>query len=261
MPADPDQPRYEAFLVLPDAAAHWVVAIAGDQDRTQARRFARLDDHTGAARLADALNARILGRRNHAARLRAALAGLPFAVYAAVRRVPIGNRDGVAATDLLAELLPDPIDGLLLFSTAPGSAITPRTAQATAFAADDLGDLCHEVALTGGTTDHPFGSPLPVSIRRRRPEQLMCVAAQLDRVAAALRAGLLPELRTPAERHAARLAVDHAEQVYTADPKIFAISGRLLPSAPHDYDFAALRCQLPDDTGRARAARISLPTT
>lgn len=237
MPPDADLPRYEAFLVQPDRNAQWVVAIISEAARTKTRRFARLDDATQAARLADALNSRLLGRTNHEARLRTALDGLPLTVHGAVRHVPAGT---LGDADLLADRLPgDPIDGLLLFSD--NSPITPRTAHAIAFAAEDIGDLCHEgVQATDPRAVRRFLPRLPVAIRRQRPEQLLIVAADLNQLAATLRAGLLPEIRTPADRLAIRLAVDHAEHLLSDESDLLADESQLLPASPHDHDFDAL---------------------
>lgn len=264
MSAAADPTSYEAFLVLPDDAAHWVVAIASDSTRAHAHRFACLDDAPSAARLADALNSRILCRPNHHARLRAALDGLPLPVHAAVRRVPTSDSDGI---DRLAEHLPgDPIDGLLLFPTTPTNgcppAITPRTAYAVAVAAEDVGDLCHEAAQSADAqTARRFMPRLPVPIRRQRPEQLLCVASYLDSLASALRDGLLPQDTTTASDLAARLAIDHAERMHQDDPELFEDGNRLLPACSHDYDFGTLRRHLLEDESHPRAARRSRRTT
>lgn len=250
MPAEADLPRYEAFVVQPDRSTHWVVAIISDTARTKARRFARLADATRAARLADALNSRLLDRPNHQARLRAALDGLPLAVHAAVRHVPTRDPDNA---DVLAEhLSSDPIDGLMLFSDSP-TTMTPRTAYALAFAAEDIGDLCNEaVQATNAQTARRFLPRLPVLIRRQRPEQLLDVAANLDQLAANLRDGILPETRTPADHLAVRLAVDHAERLLTDDPNLVTEGSQLLPTSPHDYDFDGLWRHLLDDTETRR---------
>jgi hypothetical protein len=254
VPPEADPPRYEAFLVLPDSTSHWVVAVVSDATRAKARRFACLDDATGAARLADGLNSRLLGRPNHQARLRAALDGLPLTVHAAVRHVPTGPPDG---SDPLADHLPgDPIDGLLLFPTTSDgpSTITPRTAYAVAFAAEDIGDLCHEGAQAiDAQTARRFLPRLPVLIRRQRPEQLLSVAADLDRIAASLRAGVLPEIRTLANRLAMRVAIEHAERLLAEDPDILSDGSRLLPTSPHDYDFDGLSRHLPEGTVTRRS--------
>ncbi|MFT7841097.1 hypothetical protein Q5530_33595 [Saccharothrix sp. BKS2] len=48
-----------------------------------------MSDAIAARRLADALNSRLLGRRNHTQRLDAALVGMPDNVIAAIRQPPI----------------------------------------------------------------------------------------------------------------------------------------------------------------------------
>lgn len=239
MPAEPD--TYEAFLVETRETATWVVAIVRAPDRTEARRFARLDDPARASRLADALNSRILGRRNHVARLRAALTGLPLDVRAAVRTVPVGDSD--AADGLLADHLSvDPVDGLLLFPTAsdgPG-AITPHAACLIACAAEALSDLCHDVAQS--THRHAIGFLLPhfpARLRSLRPERLLSTAADLDRLLTDLRDGLPPSICTPRERLALDLALDHAEWSAHHNPEALAEARRLGPAeAQHGRDVA-----------------------
>lgn len=206
--------------------------------------------------MADALNSRILGRRNHSARLRAALTGLPLNVHAAARDVPVG--DPHTSDEPLAEhLCGDPVDGLLLFPNPPGP-LTPWAAYLLAVAAELVGDLCHHVAHSAHLHAIRFLLPqLPPRLRRQRPEYLLRVAADLDLLAAALRDGLPPDVHTPQERLALDLALDHAERLAQNHPGLVAAAGGLPSVASHDLDFVALRRAVFPVTGRQSTAHMS----
>lgn len=60
MPTGVDRPRYEAFMALSDENSHGVIAIIGDLSGTKARPFVDVEHAAAAARLADALNSRLL---------------------------------------------------------------------------------------------------------------------------------------------------------------------------------------------------------
>ena len=256
-PAEPD--TYEAFLVeTHNDTEAWVVAIVRRPTRTEAQRFVRVPDLGQAARLADALNSRILGRRNHPARLRAALTGLPLDVHAAVRNVPTGDTHGPDAP-LAEDLCGDPVDGLLLFPSAPGP-LTPWAAYLLAVAAELVGDLCHHVAQSAHLHAIRFLLPqLPPQLRRQRPECLLRVAADLDLLAGALRDGLPPDIRTPQARLALELALDHAERLAQNRADLEADVHSVLPTGP--VAFTGLRHALLPVAEPQPVARISLRTT
>lgn len=254
-PAEPD--TYEAFLVETRDGQAWVVAIVRRPPRTEARRFAHVGDPSRAARLSDALNSRILGRRNHAARLRAALADLPLNVRAAARDVPVGDPHTPDAP-LAEHLCGDPVDGLLLFPSTPGP-LTPWTAYLLASAAELVGDLCHHVAQSADQHAIRFLLPqLLPRLRRQRPEYLLRVAADLDMLAGALRDGLPPDPRTPQERLALELALDHAERLAQNRTGLVADVRNLLPTGP--VDITGLRRALLPVTERLPTP-MSLRTT
>ena len=184
MPA-PDEPdTYEAFVVETRDAKARVVAIVRSHGRTQTREFARAGDANHAARLADALNSRLLCRRNHSTRLRAELAGLPLDVHAAARDIPVGDAHA-SDVPLADHLCGDPVDGLLLFPITPGP-LTPWAAYLIALGAEVVGDLCHHVAQSAHLHAIRFLLPrLPPRLRRERADHLLGVATELDRLAAA----------------------------------------------------------------------------
>ena len=110
---------YEAFLPHHTASKHRVMAITRDiGQHTQLEAIATVGDALTARGLADALNSRLLDRRNHTARLDTALTGLPDSVRAAVTQLPIDPKHAyIGRTALAAHIYTNPIDGLLLFPT------------------------------------------------------------------------------------------------------------------------------------------------
>jgi hypothetical protein len=74
------------------------------------------------------------------------------------------------------------------------------------------------------------------------------VATDLDQLAATLRDGIPPAIRTPADRLAVRLAAGHAERLVTGDSHLLAEGSQLLPTSSQDYVFDGLWRDLLDIT-------------
>jgi hypothetical protein len=87
-PIPTDDIRYEAFLPQHTPSKHRVMAIASTPGHTELSAVATVGDALTATQLADALNSRLLGRRNHAQRLNTALACLPDTAQAAIQQLP-----------------------------------------------------------------------------------------------------------------------------------------------------------------------------
>lgn len=252
-------PEFEAFVAQRSGGSWSVIAIMRGPVHTEARPFAAVLEPNKAVRLADALNSRLLGRRNHDARLQAALAELALSVHAAARRVPVGAPDSLRVP-LADHLSGEPVDGYALFAT--DSPLTPRTARAIAFAAEQVADTYHDLTTIVLAHSSPRAD-VPSLAGRRRAEDLLRIASDLDLLTADLRDGLMPDLVSSGSRMALRLALQHAcrlPRVALADHTRFLPAGR----RDHDYDTLALslhheneeRCDVVEfaPTRRARAA-------
>lgn len=267
---------YEAFLPHHTPSKHRVMAITHtvDTGHTELHALATLPDALTATRLADALNSRLLARRNHTDRLTSALHGLPDSIHAAIHQLPIDpDRAGPGHTPMAAHIHTDPIDGLLLFpttgcppegcpdctdycangcDTCPTCTaddpldpcelclppdLTPRTAHALAFAGHVLADGCYDV-VTEAWADRG-DLPLPPYMTNQSDDFIRRMARCFDDLVADLHDGEPPALHNLAEQLALHLMIDRAEEFHTDQPELLDAL-RLLPTSPHDYDFDTL---------------------
>ncbi|HEU5470639.1 MAG TPA: hypothetical protein VFV67_08295 [Actinophytocola sp.] len=234
---------YEVFLPEHGQRVHRVVAVLNDPQQASVVGIATVDDAVRATRLADALNSRLLARRNHTARLAAALAGLPRAVRTTTQRIPIGH---LHPEDLLAsDLAADPIDGLMLFPRAaqdhpPWQAVTPRLAHLLALAGDLLADLCHDLLIPSGAppADAPTETGLRDLVHGWIPDRIHHLGTALEGVAAHLRDGLVPAQHTVTDHAALHLIVERARTLPTDRPALLRGRHLLLPVHPGTADAA-----------------------
>jgi hypothetical protein len=270
---------YEAFLPHHTASKHRIMALTESLDEhDQLHAVATVSDELTARRLSDALNSWLLGRRNHADRLTAALAGLPDSVQAAIRQLPIDpDAAEIGALPLAAQLRTEPIDGILLFPTtacAPGRCgvctdcaddcrscsicnnedghpcedcmppdLTPRTALALAMAGDVLADQCFDV-LPDPQDPQSGGDrdwlPLPNLLHKQTDDFMRRMARCFDDLVADLRNGLRPEPRNIAEELALHLMIERADVYHTDEPELLESYEPLIPATRHDNDFLVL---------------------
>lgn len=269
-----DDPLYEAFLPHHTASKHRVMAITRHPGHTQLHALATVADATAARRLADALNSRLLGRRNHTERLDAALAGMPDSVVAAVRQLPI---DPIRVAKwgrppLAREVYSEPIDGILLFPTTsctPGECtlckdcandcqncelceeagcedcippdLTPRTARLLAAAGAVLADQYFDYAEAvsrGNTSADDLQFVLSI-MRKQSAEFLRRVARAFDDLVGDLRDGTDPRPHDMVEQIALDLLISDAEAMHS-DADMTAEFAEGLPETPYDYDFDSL---------------------
>ena len=263
---------YEAFLPHHTASKHRVMAITRDiGQHTQLEAIATVGDALTARGLADALNSRLLDRRNHTARLDTALTGLPDSVRAAVTQLPIDPKHAyIGRTALAAHIYTNPIDGLLLFPTTtctPGQCptctdcandcrdckncadylcdhclppdLTPRSAYALTMAGSLLADTCFDATRMTPTERRQL-LPLPMALRAQDDEFLRYMARCFDDLTQDLEDGLPPQLHDLAEQLALHLMIDDAELLHTDQADLLEESTHDLPSSRHDYDFATL---------------------
>lgn len=135
---------YDGFLTEHSSDSHRVFGIVRSPHRSVLREVTVLTQAFVAVRLADALNSRIAGRRNHHARLTAAVHDLPDPVHAFAFGLPEGSIESAAGL-LVDDLTVEPIDGFLLFPL-PGPLDernpTPRAARALARRAEFFAEQC-----------------------------------------------------------------------------------------------------------------------
>ncbi|CAM3341787.1 hypothetical protein KIPE111705_03640 [Kibdelosporangium persicum] len=126
----------------------------------------------------DALNPRLLARRNHTERLTSALHGLPDSIRAAIQQLPIDpERAGRGRTPMAAHIYTDPIDGLLLFPTTgcPAEGCPACTDCANGCdtcptcTADDPLETC-ELCLRTAASAAEFQEPTIPQVPRHPPE-------------------------------------------------------------------------------------------
>lgn len=286
---------YEAFLPHHTASKHRVMAISHDVGQhTQLHAIATVSDALTARQLADALNSRLLDRRNHSARLDAALTGLPDSVRAAVTQLPIDPKHAhTGRTPLAAHIYTDPIDGILLFPTTacgPGQCqyctdcaddcrdcencaeypcenclppdLTPRTAYALTVAGSILADTCFD-AVDEDTRMPPAERiqllPLPKALRAQDDEFIRRMARCFDDLTQDLEDGLAPQPRDLAEQLALQLMLDDTELLHEDQDDFLAEATQELPVSRHDYDFATLYSVLFDDDDHAGLVGLSGP--
>jgi hypothetical protein len=278
---------YEAFLPHHTASKHRVMAITHDVGQhTQLHAIATVSDALTARQLADALNSRLLDRRNHSARVDAALTGLSDSVRAAVTQLPIDPKHAhTGRTPLAAHIYTDPIDGILLFPTKacePGQCqactdcandcrdcenclppgLTPRTAYALTVAGSILADTCYDAVDDG--TRVPSAEriqllPLPMALRAQDDEFIRRIARCFDDLTQDIEDGLTPQPCDLAEQLALQLMLDDAELLHADQEDFLAESTQELPVSRHDYDFATLYSVLFEDDDHAGLIGLSEP--
>ncbi|GAA1024952.1 MULTISPECIES: hypothetical protein [Amycolatopsis] len=276
-----DDDRYEAFLPHHTASKHRIMAITGFPGHPQLLALATVPDATAARRLADALNSRLLGRRNHVERLDGALTGLPESVAAAVRQLPIEPaQDTRLGRSRLADHLPgDPVDGILMFPstvcpsgecTACGNCVddcqdceiceeggcvdcvrpdlTPRTAEVLAAAgsilADQYFDHAEEVNAGGPRT---FAEIMPAIMAKQPAEFFRRMARVFDDLTNDLQDGVEPHPLDMAEQVALDLMIREAEGLLD-DPDVIESFVQGLPETRYDNEFDNLYDALFEDT-------------
>jgi hypothetical protein len=271
---------YQAFFPRHSASAHRIMALIESLDHyPRLDTVTAVDDELTARRLCDALNSRLLGRRNHAERFTAARAGLPDDVQAAVRRLPIApDGTSTAPLPLAAHLHTEPVDGILLFpakACVPGRCdecancgcdcrtcpvchnddrypceacrppdLTPRTALALAMAGDVLADQCLD--LPGCVRDRDW-LLVPGILQDQSEDFVRRMARCFDDLTADLRDGLRPVPRSIGEQIALHTMIERAEVFHAADPALLASYEPLIPATRHDNNFDALFDTLLDD--------------
>jgi hypothetical protein len=282
---------YEAFLPHHTASKHRVMAVVHNLGTpTHLQAIATVSDALTACRLADALNSRLLGRRNHAKRLDAALTGLPDSIRAAVTQLdiePPTTRPG--RTPLAAHLRTDPIDGILLFPATrctPGQCtnctdctndcrncdtckeflcddcvppdLTPRTAYSLTVAGSVLADQCYD-AIDGSPSTRAERRellPLPTSMHTQSDEFIRRMARCFDDLTHDLDNGEWPQPRNLAEQLALHLVIEYAEP---REPDDVETIEQLLPESPFDYEFDNLFDVLFEDTDHEGLLRQQPP--
>ncbi|OKI24717.1 hypothetical protein A6A25_34495 [Saccharothrix sp. CB00851] len=277
-----DDPHYEAFLPHHTASKHRVMAITRSPGHTQLHALATVSDAITARRLADALNSRLLGRRNHTERLDAALVGMPDSVVAAIRQLPIDPVEVAqwGRPPLAHRVYGDPIDGILLFPTTactPGKCascqdcandcqncaiceeagcencippdLTPRTAHLLATAGSVLADqyFDHADHISDRNPSADELRLLPAIMRRQPAEFVRRMARAFDDLVDDLHDGVEPRPHDMAEQIALDLIIQDAEAMHT-DSDMLNDLDQGLPDTPYDYDFDVLYDLLFEDT-------------